>query len=297
MTWQNGWQMRFVKLPDTFRKLPYARWIIVHDITFGDFLRALITADMEFSNEEENNYRVALIDAFRSWGIFPKQVNTLSEESLKWSQPVLTSAENRELSGIASFLRNRVRDIVNLNDRKKIFHQSQSIQGDLHDLIMANSKNILGPEPWERWLNKLGLTSRGVTFRDANGAEINENNIDNIPVEVHKVKPAYRVGKQGLILEQVIVTITQSVTVKVDLGGPEPQEVKFRGGSTLIFDSSSNFKLSYIITKNLTSNDRFLEQLDYQQGGAADENSSFSGSMYDENNGFQHINFAHLHFH
>ena len=55
-----------------------------NDITFGSYLRALITADIDIAPEDENGYRVALIEAFRARGIFPNRVNTLSVESLLW---------------------------------------------------------------------------------------------------------------------------------------------------------------------------------------------------------------------
>ena len=43
-----------------------------NDITFGSYLRALITADVDIAPEDENGYRVALIEAFRARGIFPE---------------------------------------------------------------------------------------------------------------------------------------------------------------------------------------------------------------------------------
>ena len=43
-----------------------------NDITFGSYLRALITADLDIAPEDESGYRVALIEAFRARGIFPE---------------------------------------------------------------------------------------------------------------------------------------------------------------------------------------------------------------------------------
>src|SRR5205823_5679331 len=57
------------------------------DITFGDFLRALITADYDLVPDDDRRYRVAFIEAFRKWGIYPRDVRTLSEETLRWSFP------------------------------------------------------------------------------------------------------------------------------------------------------------------------------------------------------------------
>ena len=55
------------------------------DITFGDYLRAIITADTDLFAEDELGYRIAFIEAFRRRGIYPRDIRTLSEESLCWS--------------------------------------------------------------------------------------------------------------------------------------------------------------------------------------------------------------------
>lgn len=60
------------------------------DITFGDYLRAIITADYDLYPEDKHRYRVAVIEAFRRWGIYPKGIRALSLESLLW--PTVTEA-------------------------------------------------------------------------------------------------------------------------------------------------------------------------------------------------------------
>lgn len=57
------------------------------DITFGDYLRALITADHDLVRDDDRGYRAALIDAFRLRGIHPQSVTSYSEESLLWTPP------------------------------------------------------------------------------------------------------------------------------------------------------------------------------------------------------------------
>ena len=54
------------------------------DILFGDYLRAVITADHHLFPDDKYSYRAALIDAFRSRGIIPESVTSFSEESLLW---------------------------------------------------------------------------------------------------------------------------------------------------------------------------------------------------------------------
>jgi hypothetical protein len=57
------------------------------DINFGEFLRALITADTELYASTSHEYRDALIQAFRARGIVPTEVASLAEESLMWQKP------------------------------------------------------------------------------------------------------------------------------------------------------------------------------------------------------------------
>jgi len=54
------------------------------DITFGDYLRALVTADYELNPGDVYGLRANMIEAFRSRGIYPENVRSLAEESLLW---------------------------------------------------------------------------------------------------------------------------------------------------------------------------------------------------------------------
>lgn len=56
------------------------------DVTFGDYLRALITADSDFYPDDAKRYRLAFIEAFRERGIYPLDVKSLAEDGLRWSR-------------------------------------------------------------------------------------------------------------------------------------------------------------------------------------------------------------------
>jgi hypothetical protein len=74
------------------------------DIEFGDFLRAMITSDTLLVPVDRFNYRQALIEAFASRGIWPRDVRSMSEESLLWEpapvglvcKGLVPDARNRE---------------------------------------------------------------------------------------------------------------------------------------------------------------------------------------------------------
>jgi hypothetical protein len=54
------------------------------DITFGDFLRALITADIDLYPTDSYDVRDAVMQAFRSRGIVPNDAMFFSEDALRW---------------------------------------------------------------------------------------------------------------------------------------------------------------------------------------------------------------------
>lgn len=58
------------------------------DITFGDFLRATVTADRELVPIDTFHQRANLIDAFRRRGIYATGARSLAEESLIWEGPL-----------------------------------------------------------------------------------------------------------------------------------------------------------------------------------------------------------------
>ena len=68
------------------------------DLTFGEFLRALVTADYVTVPEDPYGYREALVLAFRRYGITVPAVPDLSEEALLWHAPEVKTKPIDELS-------------------------------------------------------------------------------------------------------------------------------------------------------------------------------------------------------
>jgi|SoiMethySBSTD1v2_1073268.scaffolds.fasta_scaffold00306_63 hypothetical protein len=57
------------------------------DVSFGDFLRAVVTADWELAPDDPGGQRAALIEAFRRRGIYATGASSLAERSLIWNRP------------------------------------------------------------------------------------------------------------------------------------------------------------------------------------------------------------------
>jgi hypothetical protein len=246
-----------------------------NDISFGSYLRALITADLDIAPEDETGYRVALIEAFRARGVFPSHVNTLSIESLRWSRPDFTPKQQKTLDHLAKQLRPHITAMVESVSRRDLYERSRQAQERLWALV--NSKaSIYGPVEWERFLNMLGMTSRSVAElfgKDASKVRFLRDgrpDSDYVPsIEVHTIRPAFRAGREGRQVEQVVVTLTQRVSVDIgDAGRIRP--MIFRGGCSIILSLGNLNSVEYVITKDIKSYDRFRRQVAYMRGEDGD---------------------------
>lgn len=265
------------------------------DIDYGDYLRAIISADLDISPVDTNGYRVALIEAFRSWGIFPDTITTLSVESLRWQKAdQLPSLYQEVWRKIAETFKEDLRDIIEVslddtNDRRgEIVERSVALQGRLHRLLLTMGELKLTPEEWSGFLETIGLTNQPLVFtHDGKPVEI----AARPKIEIHKIRPVFRVGREGRILEQMLITITQKVVIE----SGELKGAAFRGGSTIILNLLDQMNVDCIIYKRIRSEGRFSRQMDFQTGGSG--NFSFNDdSMYEDDCGFNNLNFSHLHF-
>jgi hypothetical protein len=56
------------------------------DIEFGDYLRALVTADYERAPDDPLGFRAAFIEGFRARGIYPANAWSMTEQALRWDR-------------------------------------------------------------------------------------------------------------------------------------------------------------------------------------------------------------------
>lgn len=79
-------------------------YLPVIDVTFGDIVRAIVTADSALFPDDKLNLRGNLVEAFRRRGIVPSGVASLADESLTWQRPVtplsLEDANGIDLPGL-----------------------------------------------------------------------------------------------------------------------------------------------------------------------------------------------------
>lgn len=278
------------------------------DITFGEYLRAMITADVDICPADNNNYRVALIEAFRAWGIFPDQVNTLSVYSLAWSPPVFEGKEKKNLKRamkmMTDYLKPMIREVIDMDDREKDYREKveekyRVIQARLHSLLTVKDNaakallraNKISITTWNLFKESLGLTFKPFHLIYEGDKYSFNTGKQKAKLEVHSVRPAYRIGRDEAQLEQAIIILTQTYRIeKGPLAG-----IKLRGGCTIVLNISHDNTPDYIIRKSIKNETRLIKQLDYQLRKTT--GFSLTESLYESDEDFGRINFEKLHFH
>jgi hypothetical protein len=212
------------------------------NLEFGDYLRAIVTADRDLVHDDRRGYRVAFIDAFRERGIVPYDIRRLDEDSLLWEPPPMDA----ELASRFS----EVLFVLDLSwglaiDRQKDFQLSQKNAGILQNWLTNPNdptrrllRQILGfEEPAKQWTGMIGGRSYSGEIR---------------PIEVHFVRVCRRSGPDRLSKSTLVIELTQ--TFRAD-----PDQTRYRGGCTLLFDLSAA-RLDYVVRKRLLSQWSFENQ-------------------------------------
>jgi hypothetical protein len=200
------------------------------DLTFGEYLRALITADQDLVRDDDLNYRVAFVEAFRRRGIYPHDLRTLSPENLRWRTPEEDERKPSDaLGGIIELLRQHAHGHMYADSRRALFDRERDTRQALHDWI---ERHLKGPDGVQD-ARFLGIqTGRGF--------------------EVHAAHFAARTSPDGELLLQFIVQVTQELHAE-----------RFEGGCTLILDLRRQ-KVAYCIRKPVDSTTRRTRQKTFQ---------------------------------
>ena len=231
------------------------------DVRFGEFLRAIITADNDLVPNDALNYRIAFAEAFRRRGILAENCQSMSPENLLWDGPEQLFRKNpldvTDIKAIAL-------DVRAHYGRQNIVESSEKNRSKVWDWL--GKADAADPRIDRAWESALGMyfvlpdDKLGGVFLGSWGGPA---------FEVHSVRTTRRSGPDGQDVRQLVIEVTQERRgyfdperqKKVDEdGAPKwPWDFKFRGGATLIIDLREN-RLRYVIHKSIASTARLDEQ-------------------------------------
>jgi hypothetical protein len=214
-------------------------------ITFGAYLRAIVTADHDMNPVDRENWRLAFIESFREWGISPRGARSMAEDSLLWPTEKeivnerIKAAKGSAAKGSADKARKLSRDLMEqiftkstpsartpsyrAKAQRAATLSSSARTGDVlkptrlqmprFDLWLEADKQAelfhgwLMDESWRWMTDTLGLVvDVGKLPRTISA---NRKNPGRANVEIHSVRTAMKRGGLGWPEPHVVVVITQ----------------------------------------------------------------------------------------
>lgn len=229
------------------------------DVRFGEFLRAIITADTDLVPDDPHNYRIAFAEAFRGRGVLVEDCLSMSPENLLWETPKQMFGSN-PLS--VDDLHSLKLDLTPHYTRKDIHESSEANRKKVWRWLRTPDDHVSVDLAWENAL--------GVYFKFRKNVPRSIFSRKAFPnVEVHSVRTTRRAGPDGQDLRQLVIEVTQrrrgyfdpERQKKADAGeeGPSTADFIFRGGATLIIDLKEEL-LRYVIRKPVADDTRLDEQ-------------------------------------
>ena len=221
------------------------------DLTFGEYLRAIITADLQVVAQDRFGYRLAIVEAFRARGIYPKGLRSLAVDTLVWDRP------DAELGNLLRKYLLKLRDHWNAylyldhrgakDPRRKMFTRLRGWRIKTHQQL---AELLLALDPGQRAL-----------LAEEMGLDLHPGHAS---FEVRSLNFSRKTSPGGSDAPQALVSIVQGRRESSGDGG----SFTFRGGCTVILDLKSG-EIDYVIRKNVRSATRLSQERGFRLSSQA----------------------------
>jgi hypothetical protein len=210
------------------------------DLQLGEFLRAVITADLDLVPDDPWGYREAWIDAFARHRIFPPDVESLSEDELRWPFNHREKDPARKLDRVPQLSFKRLRfegDPGRPAGRRELRRQAQA----LGKLAVGNAAafGLVAQRDFQFEFDTQTFTAT-----------------THIP-EVQSIRASRRVGPDGQVVFDLVGEVTQRAVVHFPDG-----DMEFVGGATVILGPRGEVR--YVIRKPVDDALRIMRQRTFE---------------------------------
>lgn len=255
-------------------------------ITFGDYLRAIVTADYDLNVDDFAGYRLAFVESFRQWGIHPEGMRSMSVESLLWpdrqaaEEATGAKADPDDLRSL--FVEEQQAFPEEMAGKRRSSSISQRLQS--WTLESDRYKTWIGVEDDAAVLWSWLMRGKGRKLLPAFGLIVDEDNPprtvfrsqaseNRVAVEVHSVRRALRRSPRGETVADLVVEITQrrrgyfdpDTQRKRDTDGVSDQtdrgDFRYRAGCTILMDPTTMEVRRVIRTAGTIADDVQLERV------------------------------------
>ena len=282
------------------------------DITFGEYLRAIVTADSDLNPTDQGGYRIAMIESFRRRGIYASNVRSLSEESLLWFPPegddvlakFFDSSRQEKIQKYETLQKRRQ------DKRESIFRTEQGFRSDIKNWILRDLSSQYLQE--YRTVDMITeITRKSLNLKlwpdDKYQSIFIDEETGRPEIKINSVRLAYRTSLSLQSLSDLVVEINQrrrgyldlDKQAAVDAGATPPGEPDFifRGGATMLIDINTG-RVRYVISKGIDSDHRLNIQRQYLSDSETSLAYTYFGNPrlnYFKADGSQREPFALLH--
>jgi hypothetical protein len=186
------------------------------DITFGDFLRAMITVNLDLKPNDEGVIRDALMQAFRVRSIYPENASFFSQDALCW--PCVPRWTNPPAKGA-------------LPPVKAVITNPKTGEPEIMSLVFGNPNGLTRDE---KDINGQVLRQYAQANAEILGFDADPSLPDEFKPYAPSFHPVFRIGPDGSLRIEMVVELVQTKRVPFDENVPEAGSFPMRGGVTLI---------------------------------------------------------------
>jgi hypothetical protein len=201
------------------------------DVTFGDYLRAIVTADYETVVSDDRGLRASIVEAFRLRGVRLDGVPSLGEESVRWQ---------RRDPGLRL-------DFAPLDEALGVSARAFDRGPHRKTRVVESEETRRKQGEWAKSLQKWGA---------ANASELGLD--PRIEPRVDGFHTVFRTNPGGQLVVELVAQLVQEDKSKGD--DPAFGGVPVLGGCTVIADAAGNVR--YVLKKPL-SEERLSSQADF----------------------------------
>lgn len=265
------------------------------DITFGSFLRGLITADLDYAPDEKASFRVVFIESFRDWGIAPRGVGSMGIDALAWPSGEELMKEMMA-DGTLMHLPDELR--VQLDRFVVEAGRGWNLESDRFKVWQDLDRMRALLWTWLREGDSLGRDYArlfGLVVDESEAPPTVARGQDGPAVEIHSVRPALRRSVTGMTSTDLVIEITQRRDGYFDPATQralderartrrrqrtEKPDFRYRAGATIILDPSTRALRRVIRTPGTIADDAELERVRrFLLGSGSGPGNAFDGGL------------------
>jgi len=225
-------------------------YLPVVDVTFGDVVRAIVTADRALFPDDTGNLRGTLVEAMRGRGIYPPHVTSLADSALSWPTPADADDLRLSVADLERWILSATMDL----DPSGTPGPTRAVPREDPDDLMQPGAGSPSPDDEDEDESMYGQV---VGWAQVHAAALGFD--DRHPIALRGVHVAYRQAADRQPRPEIVIVLVQRRRDLEDQTLDERNRPVLRAGTTLIVGVDG--RVDFIVTKPLPFTPETLAEL------------------------------------